>query len=168
MPIHKVNLAKEDFRESTPSAHHKEPTGSGVSGKAIMVVVIIVAALAVAGCAWMYLKYSAAKKQVSALATPQGQQELAKKEIQALLEKIGKHIVLPAGEEPTVATVTNADILKNEQAFYRDAQNGDKVIVYMQAKKAIIYNEAKDILVNVGPIFINEAASTTPEEGASN
>lgn len=155
MPIHKVTPAKDSSYETSVSASSKDG-----SGKAIVAVVIIIAALAIAGCVWMFIKYSSAKKQINSLTTPQGQQEMAKKEVQDLLNKIKVHIVLPEGEEPTIATITDADALKKEQAFYRDAKNGDKVVIYMQEKKAIIYNEEKDVLVNVGPIFVNDNTST--------
>ncbi len=155
MPIRKVS-AVSDVQNAQPS--HREPAKKeeNSAGTAAMVIVIIIAVLAVAGCVLMYLKYSIAQKKINEMATPQGQQEMAKKEVQDILKKIGAHIVIPTDEEPTIATVTDADALKKEQPFYRDAQNGDKVIIFMQAKKAIIYNEGKDILVNVGPIFVNE------------
>ena len=166
MPIHKVSPVRNTQSDSPsvqPSCNDPK-----ISGKVALIIMVIVAVAALGGCAWLYVKYTAVKQQASALATPAGQQEIAKKEVQALLDKIGKLIVLPAGEEPTVATITDADALKKEQQFYQDASNGDKVVIYVQAKKAIIYNEAKNILVNVGPIFVNEPASTTPPIDAVN
>jgi len=163
MPIQKVKNTQ--FNESSVEPSCNDPK---ISGKIALIIMIIIAAAALGGCAWLYTKYTAVKQQASALATPAGQQEMAKLEVQALLDKIGKLIVLPAGEEPTVATITDADALKKEQQFYQDASNGDKVVIYVQAKKAVIYNEAKNILVNVGPIFVNEQASTTPSIDAVN
>lgn len=159
MPIQRVIPAKNaSYEPAADDSDRKSPA----SGTAVMVIVIIVALLAMAGCVWLYLKYSNVKKQMNVLASPQGQQEIAKQEAKVLLEKVGKLIVLPIGEEPTIATITDADSLKKEQEFYKDALNGDKVIIYMQTKKAIIYNEAKNILINVGPIFVNDGATTTP------
>lgn len=126
-----------------------------------MIILLIIAVMALTGCLVMFVKYSVAKKRINSLTTPQGQQDLAKMEVKALLDKVSKHIVLPTDEEPTVASITDADALKTEQAFYKDAKNGDKVIIFMQAKKAIIYNEENDILVNVGPIFMNETSTPT-------
>jgi heme/copper-type cytochrome/quinol oxidase subunit 2 len=165
MPIRKVTPMS-----GTGSVHpehesiKKEENNNGI---AALVVVIIIAVLAAAGCVFMYLKYSSAQNKIKTLTDPQVQQEMAKKEAQTLVAKIGKLIMLPADEEPTIATVTDVDALKKEQPFYRDAQNGDKVIIYMQAKKAIIYNEARDILVNVGPIFLNEDSNSTTDNATS-
>lgn len=165
MPIRKVTPMSE-----TGSIHpehesiKKEESNNGIGA---LVVVIIIAVLAATGCVFMYLKYSSAQNKIKDLTDPQAQQEMAKKEAQTLVAKVGKLIMLPAGEEPTIATVTDVDALKKEQPFYRDAQNGDKVIIYMQAKKAIIYNEARDILVNVGPIFLNEDSNSTADNATS-
>jgi hypothetical protein len=164
MPIHKVKNAQ--FDEPSVQPFCDDPK---ISGKVALIIMIVIAVAALGGCAWFYAKYTAVKQQASALATPAGQQEMAKLEVQALLDKIGKLIVLPVGEEPTVATITDADALKKEQQFYQDASTGDKVVIYVQAKKAIIFNEAKNILVNVGPIFVNEPAPapTTTEEAVN-
>lgn len=153
MPIRKVT----SLEENQSAASQMEAKNN--SGTATLIAIIVVAVLAVVGCVFLYMKYDTAQKKINSMTNPQAQQELIKKEMDSLLKKVGKLIVLPSDEQPTVATVTNADALKAEQPFYKDAQNGDKVIIYVQSRKAIIYNEAKGILVNVGPIFINENAA---------
>jgi hypothetical protein len=60
------------------------------------------------------------------------------KETKALTETIGKFMELPAGEQPTLATVTDRAKLKGQE-FFTDAQNGDKLLVYPKAGKAILY-----------------------------
>ena len=37
----------------------------------------------------------------------------------------------------------------------KNAQNGDKLLVYQQAKQAFIYSPARNKLVNVGPILMD-------------
>ncbi len=153
MPIRKVT-SLEETQSIASQIEAKEN-----SGTATLIAIIAVAVLAAAGCIFLYIKYDTAQKKLNAVTNSQAQQEMIKKEMDILLKKVGKLIVLPSDEQPTVATVTNADALKAEQPFYKDAQNGDKVIIYVQSRKAIIYNEEKGILVNVGPIFINENAA---------
>ncbi len=93
-----------------------------------------------------------------------GQSEEAKKtqETKELLAKIGRHMILPVGEEPVVAVIKDKELLAKEQKFYQDAQNGDYLVVYPKAAKAIIYSPKRNVLVNVGPL-IGQAPTPTPE-----
>ncbi|MFA6415980.1 MAG: hypothetical protein WCW56_00655 [Candidatus Paceibacterota bacterium] len=78
------------------------------------------------------------------------------KQIAALEKKIGKLIVLPTGEKPILATIKDAAALSAQQPFFAGAQNGDKLLVYSQARKAFIYSETTGKLVNVGPIVYDQ------------
>ena len=69
---------------------------------------------------------------------------------QELIDEIGKIIVLPTGETPTIATVTDVDKLKITQPFFQNAKNGDKVIVY--TKKAILYDPLAKKIIDVTTI----------------
>ncbi|MDP1846070.1 MAG: hypothetical protein Q8L09_05050 [Candidatus Moranbacteria bacterium] len=60
------------------------------------------------------------------------------KEIKSLTASIGKFMELPVGEQPNLATVTDQAKLKG-QNFFANAQNGDKLLVYPKAKKAILF-----------------------------
>jgi hypothetical protein len=84
-------------------------------------------------------------------ATPAQQQEAAQLEISTLIERVGKLIVLPTGEEPTVATVSDPAKLK-DQVFFANAKVGDKVLIYTKARKAYLYDPEGDILLEVAPI----------------
>jgi hypothetical protein len=70
-----------------------------------------------------------------------------------ILTRLSAVMILPEGEKPSISTVTDAEGLKNGATFYRDAENGDKILVYAQSGKIIIYREADDLIVNVGPII---------------
>lgn len=109
------------------------------------------------GFVWALVNYYQTKSQLEKLSTPAGQQELAKQETEAIVAKVKKLIVLPTNEQPTIATITDAASIAKEQPFYQNAHNGDKVLIYVQAKKAIIYDAVNDILVNVGPVFIDNS-----------
>lgn len=107
---------------------------------------------------WSYKNYTEAKKEIARLSSVEGQKELAKKELDSIRQKLGRHIILPQDEDPTIATVTDVEALKKTQAFFNNAQNGDKLIVYSGAKKAIIYSPERDILVNVGALVLDEGS----------
>lgn len=134
-------------------------TKAGGGGTNIpMIIFAVLFLLAAGGFVWSYINYSNAKKQLVVLTDPKAQQEAAKKEVQALVDKVKKLVVLPENEDPTIATITDAPALAKEQPFYKDAHNGDKLMVYMQAKKAFIYDPNRNILVNVGPIYMENSA----------
>jgi hypothetical protein len=85
-------------------------------------------------------------------------------QVKEILTKVGNLIILPTGEEPVVATITDASSLIKDQVFYKGAQNGDVVIVYQKAAKAIVYSPERNIIVNVGPVFLQDQAATSPTE----
>lgn len=74
--------------------------------------------------------------------------------------KVAKLIDLPGDETPTLASVTDKAKLK-DQPFFEDAENGDQIIIFPQAKKAIVYRESTNRLINVGPIAITSDKQTT-------
>lgn len=81
-------------------------------------------------------------------------------ETRALIEEVGKLIYLPQDEIPTVATVSEPEKLKN-QAFFVDAQIGHKVLIYTNAKKAILYDPGAKKIVNVAPINLGTSPQGT-------
>ncbi|MBP9748867.1 hypothetical protein KBD18_01550, partial [Patescibacteria group bacterium] len=53
------------------------------------------------------------------------------RDINRLLENVRAHIVINTAEDPTVATVENAETLRQQNPlFYKDVQTGDKLIVW--------------------------------------
>lgn len=68
-----------------------------------------------------------------------------------LVAKIGTLIELPAGEEPTIATVTDKTKL-TDQPFFASAQNGDVVLIYTHAKKAYLYRPGSNKILDVAPV----------------
>lgn len=82
-----------------------------------------------------------------------------KKEAEDLLGKVGKLMELPADEYPTIATVSDPEKLQS-QAFFAKAQTGDRVIVYAQARKIILYRPSSNKIVDVGSVNME---NTTPE-----
>lgn len=75
-----------------------------------------------------------------------------------LKSKLSNHLILPSGE-PLIATINDADKLRSEQSFYKNAQNDDKVFIWQD--KAIIYRPSIDKIVDFG-IIINPTVSPTP------
>ena len=63
-------------------------------------------------------------------------QKTAQEETQKLLSRVSELIILPEGEVPTIATVSDPEKLKS-QPFFSRAKKGDKVLLYANARKAI-------------------------------
>lgn len=87
-------------------------------------------------------------------------EEKVKDEIAQVIEKVGKLTVLPGDEEPTVATVTNLDRLK-DQVFFTNAQVGDKVLIYQVSRKAILYNPSLDKIIEISSINLGIKTPTS-------
>jgi hypothetical protein len=84
-------------------------------------------------------------------------------QIADLIAKVGKLVILPTGEQPVIATINDAASLIKQQAFYTGAINGDVVLVYQKAAKAIVYSPSRNMIVNVGPVILQQptAAATS-------
>jgi len=83
-------------------------------------------------------------------------------EIKALTDQVGKHMLLPAEELPTVATVSDKTKL-SDQAFFARSEVGDKVLIYSQAARAILYRPAINKIIEVVSLSSpTVAGSSTP------
>lgn len=123
------------------------------SGKSLILLIIFLGLVSFS--AWSFQSYSQAKKEVLKLSTLEGRQELLDKELDSLLGDVRRHLILPEDEQPVVATISDIDALSKEQPFFEGASNGDKVIVYTTASKAIIYSPERDVIVNVGTVLVD-------------
>jgi hypothetical protein len=86
----------------------------------------------------------------------------------AILERVGKLIVLPSDETPQMATIKDAASAKVEQPFLKDAENGDVLIVYSDTGEAILYRPSTEKLIAVGPVTDDSSEEgTTPKPSAT-
>jgi hypothetical protein len=120
-------------------------------------LIYVVAVLVVLGLGYFgYTKY-----MTPAVETPEQQAAKALEQKNAVIAKVKALTVLPA-EEPVLFTVNDANLLKTQQAFFKDAQNGDVLMVFQKDSKALIYRESENKIVNAGPISFQQPAPTTP------
>lgn len=128
----------------------------------VLVVISIILSLGAAG----FFAREYQRSQVEIRNLKEDPRSLASEETKRLVEKVGKLIELPEGETPTVATVTDAEKLQN-QLFFATTQNGDKVLIYTQAKKALLYRPATNKIINVAPVNIGgEQGQQSPQPEA--
>jgi hypothetical protein len=115
---------------------------SSLASKILIVMVIVFGGVAL----YFYSQYASLKTDPA---------KNTKAETDKLVSQVSRLIVLPVGEDPTVATVTDVEKLK-DQPFFTNAKNGDKVLIYTQAKKAILFNPSANKIVEVAPINIGD------------
>ena len=88
-------------------------------------------------------------------------QKVMQEEVQAVVEQVGQIMILPQGEQPTLATVSDLSQLK-DQPFFVNAKIGDKVLLYANARKAILFDPVANKIVEVAPINIGNQEGAPP------
>lgn len=73
------------------------------------------------------------------------------KEFRELIIKVEKLIELPQDEMPTIATVLDENKVR-EEAFFKQAKTGDRLLAYIKNKKAILYRPSVNKIIEVAPI----------------
>lgn len=122
-----------------------------------LVLFLIIAA---ASGGYLYYNYQASQNELQNL-KKDNPQTAAKQEIQEVKSKIGQLMELPEGEEPTLATVTDINKLKNQQ-FFSQAVNGDKVLIYAKSSKAILYRPQTNKIIEVASVNLGQTQAQNP------
>ena len=82
-------------------------------------------------------------------------QMVSQEETEFIVSRVSNLMELP-DENPSLATVQDVEKLK-EQKFFEKAQNGDKLLIYSQAMKAILYRPETDKIIEVAPLALNQS-----------
>jgi len=88
--------------------------------------------------------------------SPTGKEAKVKAETAALIKEVSKYMILPADDQPAIFDITDPAQLSAQQAFFADAIQGDKLLVYSKTAKAIIYSPSRKLIVNVGPVTFDQ------------
>lgn len=149
----KPNMRHQNYERSTPVTHLKP----GFSMRRILRsrALQTCAVIAIALLPSLYF-YNASKQASENAASPDTSNLQTTAEV---VKRVNRHILLPSGEQPTVATVSDASKVRG-QNFFANAASGDKVLVYAQAKKAYLYRPSIDRIIEVAPLAPNK---TSPE-----
>lgn len=114
----------------------------------------------------LFREYQQTKKELATL--QKGSTKEGAEENKRIVAEVGKLVVLPQGEEPTVATVSDAKLLK-DKPFFSQAQNGDKVLIFSKAQQAVLYRPTVKKIIAAGPIAVQaESPTVSPEPTISN
>lgn len=144
----KVNAngyCKEQLVDNTSKSKTSNKKLIGTIVLAVFTLLFAVASM------YFFVQYQKIKKDPSIV---------TKQESEVLLAQIGKLIEIPKDETPTIATIQDKEKLK-DQPFFANAQNGDKIVIYTKAKKAIVFRPKDNKIINVGPIAIDQQATVS-------
>ncbi len=112
----------------------------------------VLAILGILGTVYFYHRYETIKKD------PNAEKQA---EVSSLVREVGQLMLLP-GEAPTVATVLDTKVLKG-QPFFQNAKNGDKVLVFVNARQAVLYRPAERKIINVAPLYFEDKETPKTE-----
>lgn len=157
------------LKKGTMSPNPQQPRPRRRARKVLVVLLLLLVSGGVLGVGGWYayswiaaerVKNREAPQEVSASSTtplPDTGARTAELTPEEAVAAVAKLIDLPQDEQPTVATVTDPALLK-DQPFFARAKNGDIVLLYTNAKKAYLYDPVANRLKEVSPI------STSPTE----
>jgi len=128
----------------------EESKSAGNKSKIFLIIAGILVVLLAGAAIYFFIKYQGIKKNPN---------QVAQAEVNRIVKLVGQLISLPNDESPTLATIKDKDQLK-DQPFFANAQNGDVILIYTKAKKAIVYREKGNKIINVGPISIDQKNGT--------
>lgn len=129
--------------------------------KIILAIFVLLLIATSSGTAYyFYSKYQVAQDKLD------NPEIAAQTEVKILTDQLSKIMVLPVDEEPTVATVLEKDKIQ-DQPFFVNAENGDKVIIYTKAMKAILFRPSENKIIEVAPIEISQPETTQGLEQTS-
>ena len=113
-----------------------------------VLVIIIVIAVATVPSYYFYHKNQVTEALLSDPNTA------SKQVVDEIVKKVSHHILLPSAEQPTLATVSDISKVRG-QPFFQNAKNGDKVLVFTQARKAYLYRPSRDLIIEVAPLNVD-------------
>jgi len=128
--------------------------------KNLKILLVVLIAVGSTGAAfYFYSQYQTIKKNPDLV---------YKGEDKKTIESISKYMELPQGEEPSIATILDITKLK-DQKFFENAQNGDKIIIYNSARKAILWRPTTNKIIEVAPLVLgeNQAQTSTQPQATS-
>jgi hypothetical protein len=130
--------------ESEVTSTHKKLTGKKV---AMWVIVALVVLGSVGAAGFFYKEARDLKADPKSAITEKNQAETTR-----VLDSLKKRLFIGESDAPTVARVEDPEKLKKSNAeFYKDIQVGDYLVIY--PKRAIVYRESNDQIINVAPII---------------
>ncbi len=155
-PENDISLIVESSTEPIKTKSMKKfLTNKALVAGSIVILIITISAGVIYG-----FSYFAKDAEPKSAASQEG-------EVESLLDEVNKIFLMPEGESPTVATVTDVEKLAG-QPFFKNAQNGDKVIIFGASKQALLYRPSVKKIITMSPIDANSVPQNANETQATN
>lgn len=140
----------QDMPETVDTVFEKPKKSMAPKKRFILFVLLIVIAIIIGGI-YGYFKYNSKASS----------EKRAQAETIRLVKEVRKVMILPETDVPAIFDIQDPVLLTSQQAFFAGAQKGDKLLVYPQLGKAIIYSPSRHVIVNVGPVTFDQTKSAT-------
>ncbi len=161
-------LASRRVQNPTEKKPHSKRKTT-ILGIGIGVLIFLVFVIVISGGVFLYTRkniqqQSSALKAPKAIssALPAANNKMTPAEMSDVLSKAGKLTLLPT-ESPIMAKIVDAKFLATQSEFYKNAQDGDVLLVYPTSQKAYIYSAKRNLIVNSGPV-IADSPSPSPKK----
>ncbi len=118
--------------------------------KTLFIVILLVAVSGVISTAYLLNKVKYLENPTLA----------SQQEIKKLVVDVGKFLVLPTDETPTLATVSDPEKLR-DQPFFANALAGDKVLIYTSSRKAILWRPSTSKIVEISALNPSAVSNTS-------
>ena len=118
-----------------------------ISSKSLLRLVNVLVILALAGTTgYFYKKYDNLKNS--------NPETIQKEQNQQIVDEVGKLYSLPKNETPTIGKVSDKAAIKKDYPILDDVENGDYLLIYQNAKKAILYRPSTKKVIKEIPVSI--------------
>lgn len=121
----------------------------------VKLLLILVAITAIVLAAYFFMQNRQLKNKTIA--------ESDAAEVKALTAKLSELMILPKGT-PTIASIVDKSKLSKDP-FFAAAENGDKVLVFTEGQKAVLYRPSTGKIVDITTISMSQTPTNT-ESGA--
>lgn len=111
---------------------------------------------------WSWTLYTDKNNLQDQVATLKANPQLTvKQQSDELINRVSALRDLPKNETPTIASVSDVSAAKKQSAFFNNAQNGDRVLMYVKAGQAILYRPSTNKIILVAPLTFNSSSATS-------
>ncbi len=157
----KIREMKEPLSEVLSNPSSRSSSKKHRRGGGLFTFLLLVAVIALS------YGYYTKDSELKLLKNPQAKAASDQKEIDKVLAQVSKLMILPKDESPQVLTINDAAAAIKQQPVFAGSVNGDKVLVYQKAAKAIVYSPSRNIIVAVLPVTIDNNASAGSSSGST-
>ncbi|KKQ47155.1 MAG: hypothetical protein US95_C0018G0001, partial [Candidatus Woesebacteria bacterium GW2011_GWB1_38_5] len=164
-----IIMDETDHGFNQPSGHSEGSNPKRRNRKKLLIVLIFFLIILLTAGGLAYYTYSTGKKNddgqkdKSELTEEISSSGNEPNEVDRVVAEV-KTIMLLPDETPRVATITNLEEVK-KQIFFEKAALGDKVLIYMQEKIAILYRPSSKMIIKVG--YVNDQTGQVAGENIS-